>query len=121
MTGCAAGIAYYGAMAILSGPVVLLLVQPLHAWFVGIIAGVGLTLFQDLIPRPGLASGMFTNIRKVGAIISGGVIAIAGIPGLGYGTVFAACGVIALLVLVIIAITLRPERSAAPTVRSPAR
>jgi len=30
------------------------------------VAGVGLTLFQQIIPRPGLASGLFANAARLG-------------------------------------------------------
>ena len=49
-TGCIAGIAYYVAMAYVTGPVMLIALQPLNAWCFAAIAGVGLTLFQQMIP-----------------------------------------------------------------------
>ena len=50
VTGCLAGIAYYVAMAYVTGPVMLIALQPLNAWCFAAIAGVGLTLFQQMIP-----------------------------------------------------------------------
>jgi MFS transporter, SET family, sugar efflux transporter len=74
-TGCLAGIAYYVAMAYVTGPVMLIALQPLNAWCFAAIAGVGLTLFQQMIPRLGLSTGLYTNTRRIGAIVSGPIIA----------------------------------------------
>ena len=63
-------------MAFVTGPVLLLGLQALNAWFFAVVAGVGLTLFQEIIPRPGLASGLYTNTRRVGAIVSGPIIGL---------------------------------------------
>ena len=70
-TGCVAGIAYYVAMAYVTGPVMLIALQPLNAWCFAAIAGVGLTLFQQMIPRPGLSTGLYMNTRRVGAVSGG--------------------------------------------------
>ncbi len=114
VSGCIAGVAYYAAMTLLTGPVLLVLVQPLNSWFFGVVAGVGLTLFQDLIPRPGLASGLFTNTRRVGAIVSGVIIAAGSTTALGYQGVFAICTVVAFGALVLIEVTRRSARTPEP-------
>jgi MFS transporter, SET family, sugar efflux transporter len=49
----------------------------LDAWFFAVVAGVGLTLFQLVIPHPGLSSGLFVNTRRLGAIASGAIISFA--------------------------------------------
>ena len=59
--------------------------QVLNAWFFAVVAGVGLTLFQQIIPRPGLASGLFVNTRRLGAIVSGAVIGLGSRTALGMG------------------------------------
>ncbi len=41
-SGCLAGVAYYAAMAAVTGPVLLLAVQLLNAWFFAVVAGTGL-------------------------------------------------------------------------------
>ncbi len=94
LSGCLAGIAYYATMAYATGVVPLLLLQGLNAWFFASVAGVGLTLFQELIPRPGLASGLYTNTRRLGAVASGPLIGLGSATSLGYGGVFLACAVI---------------------------
>lgn len=109
-SGCVAGIAYYAAMAFVSNPATLIALQVLNAWFFGIVAGVGLTLFQRLIPRPGLASGLYTNTRRVGAIVSGPIIALGSTTAFGYQGVFAACAALTVLALLVIGLAGRPPR-----------
>ncbi|WP_433360360.1 MFS transporter [Actinoplanes sp. CA-142083] len=90
LSGCVAGIVYYAVMAFARGPVLLLGLQALNAWFFATVAGVGLTLFQQIIPRPGLAAGLYTNTRRLGAIAAGPLIGLGSATRLGYGAVFAA-------------------------------
>jgi SET family sugar efflux transporter-like MFS transporter len=71
--GSLLGIAYYAGMAYASGLVALLALQVLGAGFFAVVVGVGLSLFQRVIPRPGLASGLYTNTRRTGAVVSGPV------------------------------------------------
>jgi SET family sugar efflux transporter-like MFS transporter len=101
-TGCLTGIAYYIGMAFVSGPAMLIGLQVLNAWFFASVAGVGLTLFQRIIPRPGLASGLFVNTRRLGAIASGPIIALGSMTVLGYAGVFLACAGLTVLALVLI-------------------
>lgn len=110
--GCLSGIAYLVAMTLVTGPVTLVAVQPLNAVFVATVSGLGLTLVQDAVGLPGLASGVFMNANRVGAVLSGPVIAVAGVGALGYPAVFAACaGLVALgLGLLVLA---RARRAAA--------
>jgi SET family sugar efflux transporter-like MFS transporter len=68
------------------------------------VAGVGLTLFQRIIPRPGLASGLFANAARLGAIVSGAVISTGSTTSLGYQGVFAASAGLTLLALVLLSI-----------------
>ncbi len=95
--GAVAGITYDLAMAALRGPVPLVAVQVLNATFVAAVSGVGLTLFQHVVPRPGLASGLFMNTTRVGAILAGVLITLGAVPGLGYAAVFLACAAVGLL------------------------
>lgn len=106
-SGCVAGIAYYAAMAFVADPIGLIALQILNAWFFAIVAGIGLTLFQQIIPRPGLASGLFVNTRRVGAIVSGPIIAFGSMTTLGYQGVFAACAGLAVVALAAIMLTRR--------------
>ncbi len=86
------GVGYYAVMTVATTPVVLVGAQALNAVFVATVSGIGLTLFQDVVGRPGLASGLFMNTYRVGAIVAGPVVAIGGLRGLGYAGVFAVCG-----------------------------
>ncbi|WP_224166872.1 MFS transporter [Arthrobacter sp. StoSoilA2] len=109
-SGCLAGLAYYAGMTFVADPATLIALQVLHAWFFGVVAGVGLTLFQQIIPRPGLASGLFTNTRRLGAIASGPIIAVGSVSSLGYQGVFAACAILTLAALAIIEMTARGRK-----------
>lgn len=114
-TGCIAGVAYYTGMALITGPVGLLALQVLNAWFYGVVAGIGLTLFQQIIRRPGIASGLFTNTRRIGAIISGPIIGLGATTAMGYQGVFAICAAITVVALVLVEFARRgARRPAAP-------
>ena len=89
--GSVAGFAYYVLMLTLAGPVVLVAGQLLNAVFIATMTGVGLTIFQDVVGRPGLASALFMNTSRVGAIVAGPVIAFGGVTTLGYGGVYVVC------------------------------
>lgn len=110
LSGIAVGFAYYLVMATVRDPVSLIAVQVLDAWFFATVAGVGLPLFLDIVPRPGLAFGLFTNTRRIGAIASGGIFALAGTP-VGFTGVFLAC---AALTAVAFATTLLATRGPSP-------
>jgi len=116
-TGCVAGIAYYAAMTYVSGPVLLIGVQVLNAWFVAVVAGVGLALFQQVIPRPGLATGLYTNARRIGAVCSGPLIAFGSLTVLGYRGVFAACAALTVLALILIVVARRMDSGQSPRLR----
>ncbi|MEV6493008.1 MFS transporter [Actinoplanes sp. NPDC051633] len=106
-TGCLAGIAYYLGLSFATGPVMLIALQPLNAWCFAGIGGVGLTLFQQMIPRPGLATGLFTNTRRLGSIVSGPIIAVGSLTALGQRGIFLTSAVLTLIGLGIIAIARR--------------
>jgi SET family sugar efflux transporter-like MFS transporter len=89
VSGCVVGIVYYLIMAVVHDPATLIGIQLLRAWFFATITGVGLTFFQDIIPGPGLASGLFTNTQRIGSVFSGLLISLAGTP-LGFSGVFLA-------------------------------
>ncbi|HEX7350497.1 MFS transporter [Brachybacterium sp.] len=102
VTGCLAGIVYYAGVAVATGPVLLLVLQPLNAWCFAAIGGVGLTLFQQMISRPGLSTGLYMNTRRIGAILSGPLIALGGSTVLGLRATFWACAVLTLIGMLII-------------------
>jgi MFS transporter, SET family, sugar efflux transporter len=106
-TSCLAGIAYYIGLAFVAEPVLLIALQVLNAWFFAGIAGTGLPLFQHMIPRPGLSTGLYMNTRRIGAIVSGPIIVIGSMTLFGQRGIFLTCAAITLIGLLIIAIARR--------------
>jgi len=115
---CVAGIGYYLGLSVTTSPVLLLVLQLLNAWSFAGIAGVGLPLFQQMIPKPGLSTGLYMNTRRIGAIVSGPIIAAGSLTTIGQRGIFLTSAALTLLALAIIVIANRsnqaaPERSAA--------
>ena len=108
--GCLVGIAYYVGLALVSGPVLLIALQLLNALAFAAIAGIGLPLFQEMIPRPGLATGLYLNTRRLGAIVSGPIIAVGSLTVLGQRGIFVTCAAVTLVGLLVIAIAGRTSR-----------
>lgn len=117
---CVAGIAYYVGLAFVSGPVLLLALQPLNAWAFAGIAGAGLPLFQQMISRPGLATGLYMNTRRVGAIVSGPIIAFGSLTVLGQRGIFVTCAVLTVVGLVVIVMARRIGARDAQSTKAPA-
>lgn len=103
LTSCLAGIAYYLGIAVVDGPALLIGLQVLNAWSFAGIGGVGLTLFQQIIPRPGLSTGLYMNTRRIGAIVSGPLIVFGGVTALGQRATFVASAALTLIGLLLIA------------------
>lgn len=116
ITSCLAGIAYFLGLAFVTGPIPLVALQLLNAWAFAGIAGIGLPLFQQMIPRPGLSTGLYTNTRRIGAIVSGPVIALGSLSAFGQRGIFVACAVLTVVGLLVIMVA----RRAARTNREPA-
>ena len=109
-TGCLAGIGYYLGLAFVTGPVVLIALQVLNAWFFAGIAGIGLPLFQQMISRPGLSTGIYMNTRRVGSIVAGPIIALGSLTVFGQRGIFLISAALTLIGLVIIAIASRTNK-----------
>jgi MFS transporter, SET family, sugar efflux transporter len=93
-------------LVVLGGPV----------FFAG-IAGVGLPLFQQMITRPGLSTGLYMNTRRLGAIASGPIIAIGSITVFGQRGIFLGCALVTILGLHLLGIAGRTmKRGAAHSV-----
>ena len=121
-TSCVAGIAYFLGLAFVTGPVLLIGLQLLNAWSFAGIAGVGLPLFQQMIPRPGLSTGLYMNTRRVGAIVSGPIIAIGSLTAVGQPGIFLTCAALTVIALLIITVASRIGKAAAhaePTLERP--
>jgi SET family sugar efflux transporter-like MFS transporter len=112
--GCAAGVVYYAAAALTTDPVVLVALQPLNAVFFAVVAGVGLTVFQETFAAPGLGAGLFTNTRRIGAILAGLLIGVSAIAPDTFTAVYLASAAATLLVLAITALTLGATTRPAP-------
>jgi len=84
-------------------------VQILNAWFFAVVAGTGLALFQRIIARPGAATGLYTNTRRLGAIVSGPLIGLGALTALGYRGVFAACAALTIIALITTRVVTRPQ------------
>ncbi|WP_428946325.1 MFS transporter [Pantoea sp. FN060301] len=83
-----AGLLFYAAMLCFSAALPLLLIQLLNAIFIGILAGIGMIYFQDLMPgQAGAATTLFANTTRMGWII-GGSLAGTVAEMWGYATVF---------------------------------
>ncbi|EHX1848738.1 TPA: sugar efflux transporter SetB [Escherichia coli] len=71
------GVCFYAGMLMAHSPVILLGLQLLNAIFIGILGGIGMLYFQDLMPgQAGLATTLYTNTSRVGWIIAGSVAGI---------------------------------------------
>ena len=71
------GICFYAGMLMAHSPVILLGLQMLNAIFIGILGGIGMLYFQDLMPgQAGSATTLYTNTSRVGWIIAGSVAGI---------------------------------------------
>lgn len=71
------GVCFYAGMLMAHSPVILLGLQLLNAIFIGILAGIGMLYFQDLMPgQAGSATTLYTNTSRVGWIIAGSVAGI---------------------------------------------
>ena len=110
-TSCLAGIAYYLGLAFVTGPILLIGLQLLNAWFFAGIAGIGLPLFQQMIPRPGLSTGLYMNTRRLGSIVAGPIIAIGSLTALGQRGIFLTSAALTLIGLLIIAIASRANKA----------
>ncbi|HFD3044355.1 TPA: sugar efflux transporter SetB [Escherichia coli] len=70
-------VCFYAGMLMAHSPVILLGLQLLNAIFIGILGGIGMLYFQDLMPgQAGSATTLYTNTSRVGWIIAGSVAGI---------------------------------------------
>lgn len=68
----AAGVLFYVGLIFFHSRAALLLLQLFNAVFIGIVAGIGMLWFQDLMPgRAGAATTLFTNSISTGVILAG--------------------------------------------------
>lgn len=68
----AAGVLFYIGLIFFHSQHALLVLQLFNAVFIGIVAGIGMLWFQDLMPgRAGSATTLFTNSISTGVILAG--------------------------------------------------
>ncbi|VEC00852.1 Sugar efflux transporter A [Cedecea lapagei] len=100
VTAVAAGVLFYLGLILFHSKTALVVLQLFNAVFIGIIAGIGMLWFQDLMPgRPGSATTLFTNSISTGVILAG-ILQGALAEGFGHYSVYwlmAALAVVALL------------------------
>ena len=71
------GVCFYAGMLMAHSPAILLGLQLLNAIVIGILGGIGMLYFQDLMPgQAGSATTLYTNTSRVGWIIAGSVAGI---------------------------------------------
>ena len=68
----AAGVLFYTGLIFFNSRMALMTLQLFNAVFIGIVAGIGMLWFQDLMPgRAGAATTLFTNSISPGVILAG--------------------------------------------------
>ncbi|ANG93514.1 sugar efflux transporter SetB [Enterobacteriaceae bacterium 155047] len=71
------GLLFYIGMLTVDTPALLLALQLLNAVYIGILAGIGMLYFQDLMPgQAGAATTLYTNTTRVGWIIAGSLAGV---------------------------------------------
>ncbi|MFB0713087.1 sugar efflux transporter [Buttiauxella noackiae] len=97
----AAGVFFYVGLILFHSRTALLLLQLFNAVFIGIVAGIGMLWFQDLMPgRPGSATTLFTNSISTGVILAG-VLQGALAESFGHHSVYWLIAVLSVLALIL--------------------
>ena len=79
----AAGVLFYTGLIFFNSRMALMTLQLFNAVFIGIVAGIGMLWFQDLMPgRAGAATTLFTNSISTGVIAVYWVIAVISVVAL---------------------------------------
>ncbi|ROU15960.1 MFS transporter [Kluyvera ascorbata] len=101
VTAVAAGVLFYVGLIFFHSHTSLLVLQLFNAVFIGIVAGIGMLWFQDLMPgRAGAATTLFTNSISTGVILAG-IIQGALAQSFGHFSVYWVIAGISLVTLVI--------------------
>ena len=96
-----AGVLFYAGLLMFHSREALLGLQLFNAIFIGIIAGIGMLWFQDLMPgRAGSATTLFTNSISTGVILAG-VIQGALAQSYGHASVYWAIAALSLVTLLL--------------------
>lgn len=109
--GVLAGTVYFAAVSLASSTWQVAAAQVLQAMFVAGMMGVGIALFQDLMPgRPGRATSLYANTSRVSSVAAGPLVAAA--QAVGYRGTFAIAAGLCCLGLVLLALGGRPVTQA---------
>ncbi|SEK56775.1 MFS transporter, SET family, sugar efflux transporter [Kosakonia sacchari] len=101
LTAVAAGVVFYLGLIFFHSQTALLVLQLFNAIFIGIVAGIGMLWFQDLMPgRAGSATTLFTNSISTGVILAG-VIQGALAQSFSHGAVYVGIAVISVAALLL--------------------
>lgn len=101
VTAVAAGVVFYLGLIFFHSQTALLVLQLFNAIFIGIVAGIGMLWFQDLMPgRAGSATTLFTNSISTGVILAG-VIQGALAQSFSHGAVYVGIAVISVAALLL--------------------
>ncbi|XTZ37724.1 sugar efflux transporter [Salmonella enterica] len=101
LSAVAAGVLFYFGLLFFHSQTALLLLQLFNAVFIGIIAGIGMLWFQDLMPgRAGSATTLFTNSISTGVILAG-VIQGALAQSFGHGSVYLGIALLSVVTLLL--------------------
>lgn len=86
IASAAGGVLFYVMMLLVVSPELLLAAQLFNAIYIGILAGIGMVYFQELLPSvPGEATTLFSNSGAVGGMAAGVTAgAIAALYGFDY-------------------------------------
>jgi MFS transporter, SET family, sugar efflux transporter len=95
-------ILYFTGLSMAEHPWNVYLLQIVSGVMVSITSNVAIVFFQDLLPgQPGLATALFSNAQAAGNLL--GMLAFGFlVEGFGYRGVFVACGIMAVLGLLLI-------------------
>lgn len=96
------GVIFYISLLFTTGTVALIAMQLFNALFIGILAGIGMLYFQDLMPgQAGAATTLFTNSTRVGWILAGSVAGLVAQFASYYAVFYAALAMVVLSVICI--------------------
>lgn len=77
LLGAAAGIGFFVSLIWINSITGMLAAQILNAVFIGMLGGVGVSCFMELLPKsPGVAATLFTTSARVGSVIGGGLAGV---------------------------------------------
>jgi len=101
LAAVAAGVVFYLGLIFFHSQTALLVLQLFNAIFIGIVAGIGMLWFQDLMPgRAGSATTLFTNSISTGVILAG-VIQGALAQSFSHGAVYVGIALISVAALLL--------------------